>query len=236
MLGIVIPAHNEQDVIQQCLVAAQHAALHPELAGEHVAVIVVLDECDDKTGLIAATHGAVTLNVCARNVGLARSVGAEAALAMGARWLAFTDADTVVSPGWLAAQLALDVDVVCGTVGVDDWTSHGVHAELLCEHFAQTYNDLDNHRHVHGANLGVSAAAYRSVGGFLHLPCSEDVALVTALQAQGARIAWSARPRVTTSARKKARAPGGFADALINAVEQRLAACETGLAASAVGA
>ena len=60
----------------------------------------------------------------------------------------------------------------------------------------------------------------RSVG----VSCSEDVELVSALEACGARIAWSCRPRVTTSARRLARAPGGFADALLKAVAQRLAA------------
>jgi hypothetical protein len=39
----------------------------------------------------------------------------------------------------------------------------------------------------------------------------EDVALVNALLASGASVAWSALPRVTTSARKMARAHGGFA-------------------------
>ena len=143
-------------------------------------------------------------------------------LARGARWLAFTDADTQVAPEWLAEQLALDADVVCGTVVVDDWSAHGIHAELLQWHFAQTYTDADDHRHIHGANMGVCAVAYRAAGGFQHLACSEDVALVEALQTNGARIAWSARPRVVTSARRVARAQGGFADALITAVAQRL--------------
>lgn len=54
------------------------------------------------------------------------------------------------------------------------------------------------------------------------MACSEDVALVRSLEAVGAKIAWSARPRVTTSARRLARASGGFADALIHAVNWRL--------------
>ncbi|HUD32119.1 MAG TPA: glycosyltransferase family 2 protein, partial [Variovorax sp.] len=80
---------------------------------------------------------------------------------------------------------------------------------------------------IHGANLGVSAEAYERVGGFRPLACSEDVALVEALQASGARIAWSAAPRVTTSARADARARGGFGDTL-------LAVIAAGLAATAV--
>lgn len=222
MLGIVIPAHNEQDTIAACVEAARRAALHPHLSEEPVEIVVVVDGCTDATGLLAARSGAITISVRARNVGVARAVGAEVLLARGARWLAFTDADTLVSPSWLADQLSLDADAVCGTVGVEDWSPHGIHADLLHQHFLQTYQDSDGHQHVHGANLGVSALAYRRVGGFRHLGSSEDVDLVRALEASGAKIAWSAKPRVVTSARREGRCLGGFADALLNAVVQRL--------------
>lgn len=222
MLGIVIPAHNEQDTIASCVEAARRAGTHPALVGEAVETIVVLDGCTDATGLIAARSGAITISVRARNVGVARAVGAEVLLARSARWLAFTDADTLVSQCWLADQLSLDADAVCGTVGVEDWSPHGIHADLLRRHFLETYQDNDGHRHVHGANLGVSALAYRRAGGFRHLGCDEDVDFVRALEVSGAKIAWSAKPRVITSARREARARGGFADALLNAVVQHL--------------
>lgn len=223
MIGIVIPAHNEEQVIRNCLAAVQRAAHHPALMGEPVETVVVLDDCIDATCVLAAAGGAMTLSVRARNVGMARAVGAQAMLARGVRWLAFTDADTVVSEAWLANQLALEADVVCGTVCVQDWSPHGSNAELLEAHFSETYFDRDDHRHVHGANLGVSAEAYREVGGFRHLACGEDEALVAALIAAGRHVAWSSLPRVVTSARVDARAPGGFAGALLNAVAHRVA-------------
>ena len=224
MIGIVVPAHNEQDFIGTCIRSILQASTDCRLDGEPVELVIVADSCSDDTGVLAAKAGATVLTVEVCNVGAARAAGAEFLLARGARWLAFTDADTQVSPGWLAEQLALVADAVCGTISVDDWSPHGEHADLLRSHFAQTYFDVDAHRHVHGANLGVSAAAYRRAGGFPHLSCSEDVELVNALQACGARIVWSCRPRVTTSARRVARAPGGFAGALLHAVAQRLAA------------
>jgi hypothetical protein len=64
-----------------------------------VHIVVVLDDCKDFSG-------------------------ADLLLAAGARWLAFTDADSRVSPGWLAAQLVLDADAVCGSIAVDDWSDH----------------------------------------------------------------------------------------------------------------
>lgn len=89
---------------------------------------------------------------------------------------------------------------------------------MLCTHFARTYTDADDHRHIHGANLGLSAAAYHMAGGFPALACSEDVALVESLLEAGVSIAWSAAPRVVTSARIHARAIGGFADTLAEVV------------------
>ncbi len=218
MIGIVIPAHDEAEHIGPALVAAMRAAIHPALESEEVVVMVVLDSCSDATGAIAARHGARILSIEARNVGVARAAGADVLVEAGARWLAFTDADTLVSPDWLVKQLAQNADVVCGSIGVDDWSAHGRYGEFLREHFARTYTDADGHRHVHGANLGVCAAAYRRVGGFAPLACSEDVALVAALQTSGARIAFSAAPRVTTSARTNARARGGFGDTLLAVV------------------
>lgn len=224
MIGIVIPAHNEQLYLDDCLHAARLAAGHPALHGETVRIAVVLDSCTDGSLAIVERHAALCvgaacriehLSVEARNVGVARAFGVEHLLRSGARWLAFTDADTKVSPAWLVEQLRLNVDVVCGTVGVDDWSPHRDNAEALCQHFQRSYTDADGHHHIHGANMGVSAAAYRLAGGFKPLECSEDVALVEALERIGARFAWSAAPRVTTSARCDAKARGGFGDTLL---------------------
>ncbi len=207
MIGVVVPAHDEDGHIAACLRSVRRAARSPRLHGETVLVVVALDACTDGTGRIAERMGAVTVVVDARNVGLARARGADLVLAEGARWLAFTDADTVVAPDWLADQLAQHSDVVCGTIEVRDWGGYGL---PMRRHFEATYTDADGHSHIHGANLGVSAEAYRGVGGFQPLACSEDVALVRALQGSGASIAWSAVPRVVTSARPGYRAPGGF--------------------------
>ena len=239
MIGIAIPAHNEENQIGACLDAVLAAALDLALAGETVAVHVVLDACSDGTATIVrersaafAAHGVVLgwSAIEAAQVGAARAAGAAALLALGARWLAFTDADTRVAPCWLTAQLALDVDVVCGSVAVADWSPHGADAELVRAHFTCNYQDRDGHRHIHGANLGVTAAAYLAAGGFAAVACHEDVLLVRALEAFGARFAWSARPRVFTSARTDARARGGFGDTMLAVVAESLklqAGCAT---------
>ncbi|AMM17986.1 MAG: glycosyltransferase [Pseudomonadota bacterium] len=213
MIGIIIPAHNEAAQIGACVTAAKRAASHHQLLGEEVRVIVVADHCSDDTAAIAESLGADVLAVNARNVGIARGEGARRALSLGARWLAFTDADSVVADDWLVRQLDLCADAVCGVIAIHDWSPH---LSAVREHFARTYTDADDHRHIHGANMGVSAAAYLRVGGFAPLEHSEDVALVEALIADGASIAWSAAPRVVTSARTDFRARKGFGATLVD--------------------
>jgi glycosyltransferase involved in cell wall biosynthesis len=219
MLCIVIPAHNEEQRIGACLRAALDAGRHPTLAGESVRVVVALDSCADRTRAIVREFDVEVVRIAARNVGVARAAGAQRALAMGARWLAFTDADTHVAGDWLVQQLALQADVVCGAVSVEDWTPH---VDAVQKHFACTYFAVDGHRHIHGANLGVSADAYRRVGGFAPLPVSEDVALVEALVGSGAHVVWSGAPKVVTSARTDFRAVGGFGDTLLRVSQLHL--------------
>ncbi|CAM2159030.1 Glycosyl transferase family 2 (plasmid) [Pararobbsia alpina] len=216
MLGVVIPAHNESHTIGACVRAVASAISHRQLGGEDARIVVVADACTDDTARLASESGAEVVDMVARNVGMARAAGARHLLSLGARWLAFTDADTIVSPDWLVQQLALRVDVVCGVVQIDDWSAH---PETTRNHFNRTYFPIDGHRHIHGANLGVSARAYALAGGFEPLHSSEDVALIRALERTGATIAWSAAPGVTTSARREFRAPNGFGATLLDCTQ-----------------
>jgi glycosyltransferase involved in cell wall biosynthesis len=163
MIGIAIPVHNEEERLGACLRAALDAARHPRLRGEAVQIVAVLDSCDDHSAAVARDFGVDAIEIEARNVGIARAAGADRLLARGARWLAFTDADSRVAPDWLAAQLALRAQAVCGPVVVDDWTPHHERTRAA---FYRAYMDADGHRHIHGANIGVSARAYRRAGGF----------------------------------------------------------------------
>jgi len=189
-----------------CLRSVARAAR--QIHGETVRVLVVADACTDATHAIARAQGCDLLPVNVRCVGAARAAGADWLIQRGARWLCCTDADSRVPPHWIQAQLACASDAVCGTVGVDDWQGH---SDQVVHAFTAHYQDRDGHRHIHGANLGVSAAAYRRAGGFAARTAHEDVGLVQALVAQQARIAWVRDPHVLTSARSVGRAPEGFA-------------------------
>jgi len=211
MIGVVVPANDEEALIGRCLAALKLAAQHPALAGEAVEIVVVLDACRDATQRVALAQGAACIAVEARNVGIARATGASALIAQGARWLAFTDADSVVAPDWLARQIETVADAVCGVVCIDDWGDYSAETRASYE---AGYVDADHHRHIHGASMGVSSAAYQRVGGFAPLRCSEDVELVRRLDVHGATIRWTNSVRVRTSARRVARAPGGFSEHL----------------------
>lgn len=217
MIGILIPAHNEEDLLEDCLRAALRAAQHELLGGESVEVLVVLDSCTDRSADIVGSYPVHCLQIDARNVGQARAAGALFLLERGVRWISCSDADSRVAHDWLVAQLSLEADAVCGTVTVETW--HESFDESAQIRYHQHYQAREGHRHVHGANLGISAEAYQRAGGFEPLACDEDVQLVRQLERCGATIAWSHRPQVLTSARLDSRARGGFGDYLRELVQ-----------------
>lgn len=220
MIGVVVPAHDEAGVIAACLASIARAACCPALDHTPVATVVVLDRCTDRTAAIAGSFGVDLLPIDAGNVGAARAAGTAHVIARGARWVACTDADTHVPSTWLSDQLAMDCDAFCGMVGIDDWLDY---APAVRHRFEALHPRVWNHPHVHGANLGFSAAFYLACGGFPPLRAHEDVALVGAMARAGARIARAPAPLVATSARRRARTRDGFCDYL-DALERRLAA------------
>lgn len=212
---VVVPAHNEELLLPRCLAALEVAA---SAVAADVEIIVVLDACTDATRQVVPGH--ITALTCsARSVGAARRAGfAYAAQPDRARvhserttWYATTDADSEVPPDWLQSQLdaaAAGVDAFVGTVvpiGWDDWPSAVVGL------FTDRYRADDDHHHVHGANLGFRADAYRRIGGFAPRTGDEDVDIVRRLMASGARVRRTARSPVATSTRRDGRTDAGFA-------------------------
>lgn len=211
MMGIVIPAHNEEQRLLACLQSVRVSMLHLASHGIDSTLVVVLDACDDGSARIARAHADQVLEIGARNVGQARRAGAQRALARGADWIACTDADSQVPADWLHAQWTCGADVFCGIVRVDDW---GDYAPEVVRAFHATVPQ-DGHPHVHGANLGLSRQAYLQVDGFLPGKAHEDVSLVRRCEQAGLRIARRIAPCVVTSARRDPRAREGFGDFLL---------------------
>lgn len=207
MIGIVIPAHNEEEHLSDCLLAIQQAV--DELsASVQVRVLVVLDSCTDQSLKLVQRAGINYLQCAVRCVGHARDLGVRTLIATGARWIACTDADSKVDRFWLKQQLSHQpADVICGVVEVDSWQHL---SSLTRQRYLQHYCDDMDHRHIHGANLSFSAEAYIKSGGFGALTCHEDVGLVKRMLNLQYKVIWSNRVRVMTSSRLIARTPQGF--------------------------
>lgn len=213
--GVVIPAHNEQDLLPACLTAVRRAAGQLSVP---VHLVVVADACTDRTAALARAHGADVIQAAARCVGAARRAGVSRVLRATRHadpatvWIATTDADTRVPPWWLRRQLryaGLGWKGVAGTVTVEDWAGH---PPQVRRRYTERYGAWRRHHpHVHGANLGFAADAYLAVGGFRPLPTAEDHALVADLLRAGLPLVRTTRIPVVTSARSRARAPLGFA-------------------------
>jgi glycosyltransferase involved in cell wall biosynthesis len=212
---VVIPAHNEGELIGGCLTSVSVAVDRLlEKVGVLTTVTVVADSCSDSTVEVAGQHDVDVLQVDVHGVGRARDAGVRHAVAGSGPldpsrvWVAMTDADSTVPPDWLETQVRTaseGADLVIGPVDPDpDGTSAAVLREWWARH--QRPDQL----HVHGANLGFTAATFLRVGGFAAVTEHEDVAFVRAALQAGST--WVAEgPTVRTSSRTLGRTPGGFA-------------------------
>ncbi len=216
-VAVVIPAHDEEALIGRCLASVTRAMSRarerePDL---RTTVVVVLDACTDTTAPQVRRWPVEAIEIGARRVGTARRIGIAHALealsaSLDDTWIAMTDADTLVPPDWITHQLdlaAAGVDLVLGTVRPD-------FADLSARHAA--YWRATHHRgrpagNVHGATLGVRASTYARAGGIPDLLEHEDVALVRAARALGAREQASDVHEVETSGRFTGRTPAGYA-------------------------
>jgi glycosyltransferase involved in cell wall biosynthesis len=220
-IGVIVPAHNEQDLLPSCLARLRGAAR--AVPGVPVHLVVVADACRDQTAQAARRAGASVVRISANSAGRARAAGARAILRRARHldpadlWLATTDADTLVPTCWLRQQAryaSQGWDAIVGTIQVADWSGYPPGTRSL---FRERYEGVEGveggagqHGHVHGANLGFRASAYLRAGGFPELPTAEDHALVAALTAGGSRVLRTRALPVTTSARRVSRAPRGF--------------------------
>jgi hypothetical protein len=236
VLGVVLPVHDEEVLLGAALAAIQ-VAVDQVIEDVCCHTVLVFDQCRDRSRDIAAkwrrdlrsetrNHRVSEIEIGAVNVGSARRAGCAVVLAAAARsgvapasvWLATTDADSRVPEHWLSTQLArhdAGADVWSGTVTVDDWT--GRRDNTATEWRRRYEAELEP---AHGASLGVNGQVYLGVGQFADLASGEDRSFLRAASEYGARCCFDRSAPVTTSARRDARAPHGFSDALWRIGEQ----------------
>ncbi|OBB60124.1 glycosyl transferase [Mycobacterium sp. 852013-51886_SCH5428379] len=214
-VAVVVPAHNEVEALPRTLRALGTAVLCSPVP---TLIVVVLDSCTDGSERLIGQFGPEVhfVSVDAGNVGAARAAGFDHARSVCAdvpaeqTWYATTDADTTVNANWVLRMIDAEVDMVLGTVRVTDWRRYP--ADVVRRYLRAYYSRFTRtgHGHIHGANMGFRADAYWRMGGFRALASGEDVDLVRRFETAGMRIRRDPELSVATSARRDARAPGGF--------------------------
>ena len=238
---VAVPALNEADRIGACLSALLDQRELDGRTALRISfrITVFANSCTDLTADIARRFGPrvdvveATLAGAQANAGTARRLAMEHGLAQlgGASGglICTTDADSRPRSDWLARLLAAThtgAEAVAGAVDFDPLEDiqapfseprrleaeyAALQAELSARLDPEPHNPWPNHIWAWGANLGVTQAAYRRVGGMPDQPLAEDRAFVHRLKTFDVPVRHCLDTRVWTSARREGRAPGGLA-------------------------
>lgn len=224
----VIPALDEEKRIGSAVGAFR---------AQGVEVVVMANGCVDDTVSVARDAGAYVL-VSPRllgGVGEARARGCEAALRRYPQtpMLITSDADCRIAPGAIdVLRGALEgADAAAGRVVPDptEFAALPIHVRvhgaledrrdaILAEISARirplVYDPFPRHSQTPGALLAFRAAAYRAIGGFAFIRCSEDRDIIRRLGKAGFTVAHPWNAVVIASCRLQGRAVGGMADTI----------------------
>jgi GT2 family glycosyltransferase len=222
------------------------------LAWDSYEILLLLNNCTDASAEVAREYGrrhpGLHLHVAERtfhedeaHVGTARRMLMDAACARMERVaqgesgvILSTDADTLVAPDWIAANLAAiegGAEVVGGEIcllpqdveALDAGTRDAYENDQRFQHLVARLESLldpdpsdpwPRHLHHFGASLACTCEAYRRCGGLPAVKPLEDVAFIDALRKVGARIRHAPEVRIYTSARLEGRAEVGLSGQL----------------------
>jgi hypothetical protein len=260
---VAIPARNEAECIGACLTAlGRQVAASAGAAPPPFGVVLFLNGCSDESFDIACGVARQlpfpfriidadlppTLNHAggARRIAMDLAAGWIDESGLPAGYILTTDADSRVSPTWIAenmAALTRGVDAVAGTIELDAkdeatlpraLRSRGAlearYESLLTEIFARLdprpHDPWPRHACEPGASLALTLAAYRQIGGSPVVPSGEDRALARALERADLKLRHEPAVGVVTSGRLIGRARGGVADAIRLRSENPQADCD----------
>jgi glucosyl-3-phosphoglycerate synthase len=227
---VVVPARDEESVIGACL----RALAEQTVGREAFETILVLDQCGDATGAVAEAAASSlelrlrTLEGPGCGAGAARRLGMELAAerlldaGLPDGLIACTDADSSPAPDWLERQLGharSGARAIAGLIELEPAELHRLPAGVRRRRERDARERLTRvrrsdpaaaHHHFAGASIGITAAAYRSVGGLEPVAALEDATFADRLEHHGVPILRAADVRVRTSARAKGRAFRGL--------------------------
>jgi glycosyltransferase involved in cell wall biosynthesis len=193
MISFIVPAYNEERLIEGTLKALDYAAKALNEAHE---IIVVDDGSADQTAAVARNAGARVVNVLHRQIAATRNSGARQA--KGDIFI-FVDADTLANACVVeAAVKAVREGAVGGGASVHFDGSLPLYARLALPSSIWLSRVA---RLAGGCFLFCTREAFEAAGGFdERFFCAEELVLARALKRQGRFIVL--RESVTTSGRK----------------------------------
>ncbi len=194
MISVIVPALNEAKNLGACLEAL--ACQRPE---EDFEIIVVDGGSSDGTVLLAEKNADLVISQKSRGIGGARRDGAAAA--HGDK-LAFTDADTIVSPEWLQ-EISSNLEGWSASTGPVVYLGSDIRSELI-ERWRSLYRILNfsNFYYIIGANMAVRADTYWKAGGHDEISLLDDYDLSLKLFRSGAHVRYDPVQAVCTSSRR----------------------------------
>jgi hypothetical protein len=247
---VVIPVRDEQETLAGTLesLASQTDSTGRKIDHRRYEILLLINNTSDRSPMIArhiarrypslALHIAeVNLPEPLAHVGQARRILMDAAcerlqsLKRSRGVIATTDADTIVTPTWIAATIDAvkhGADAVGGRILVSPDGLNAMDPSARLYHLRDVgYRYLisraeaaidpppgdpwPRHFQHFGASIAVTAETYCNVGGLPVRPALEDVALYRRLVQIDATIRHSPDVRVYTSARQEGRTGFGFA-------------------------
>jgi cellulose synthase/poly-beta-1,6-N-acetylglucosamine synthase-like glycosyltransferase len=263
---VAIPVKDEEERLPVCLraLAQQRDRGGQSIPPGLVRIVVFANNCTDQSASFARKLGeswSLDIRVVEASLlpGAAHAGNARrAAMDIAEAWLEerdeasgvilTTDADSEVTPNWIAENLAAfeaGAEAVLGRIDLDsegkflpealhrrgelEDTYEGLLTKLSWLLDPLEHNPWPHHATVSGASLGITRAAYCRVGRLPRVPLGEDKALIALLSRQDARIRYCPTARVITSGRTNGRAPGGVADTLAIRSREPDAFCDDAL-------
>src|SRR5579872_2189114 len=193
MISFIVPAHNEELWIGNCL-----GSIHTTMAklAEPYEVVVVDDASTDSTRRIAEQMGARIVGVAHRKISAVRNAGARTACG---EVFFFVDADTQVNERAVSAALAVLRAGAAGGGCVFDFDGPTPLWGRIILFFAVLAARVI--RWVGGCFLFCTREAYSATGGFSEsLHAGEDIEFVQALKKVGRFVVL--KPKVISSGRK----------------------------------
>ena len=255
---MAVPARDEAERIGVCLHALldQRELDGARSPTDAIRIVVLANNCRDETAEIARRSGGLIevveadLPPCSANAGAARRAAMDAAasrLPGTAGLICTTDADSRPRPDWIARlwkAMEGGAEAVAGAVDFepretaaltfspgrrDEARYAALQAEIVARADPEAHNPWPNHIWAWGANLAVTASAYRRVGGLPPTPLAEDRAFVEQLRRHDVPVRHCLDARVWTSARRLGRADGGLASLVDDHAGADCAPCDAAL-------